>query len=213
MGDDRMKDKLRVRDIKVQKDCVVEENVTYDEGNLKTVSNVNSAYNCKNLCWETPRCLTWTYKSTTCYIKDKYRYKKRMENGSISGLPCPPDKCTIHERVATGKECLCSSTKCNANQFCYDEKCNNRPGRKVPCRGTFITNTKQRIHGVIPKAHRDFWVFSIYSHPWWKMVAVNQGGRFLGHKYGRHNNWDHARGGSWQWPYYVYVTQYCREYL
>jgi len=125
--DGRMKDRLRVKNIKVQKDCLMEENVAYDGGNLETVRNVDSAEKCGYLCYETPRCLTWTFERRTCYLKDKYRYKKRMDDASISGLPCSTEICRVSSTVANERECLCpgSGTKCNANQFCYDEKCHD----------------------------------------------------------------------------------------
>lgn len=80
--------KFNYRTIKVESDCLVERDVTYDGGDLESTTNVDSSGKCANLCYNTPRCITWTYKSQTCHMKNKYRYNKKIEEGAVSGLPC-----------------------------------------------------------------------------------------------------------------------------
>lgn len=111
--------------VQVQTDCLVEKNVAYDDGDLENVPNVGSAEKCAHLCYKSPRCLTWTYESRTCYMKDKYRYNKQDKDRSISGLPCSKEACAINGHAPTGKQCSCSGTICAADQFCYDGMCND----------------------------------------------------------------------------------------
>jgi len=236
--------KLDYRKIQVQKNCLVEKDVAYD-GEFEDVPNVDSAEKCAHLCYQSPRCLTWTYESQTCYMKDKYRYNKADKDGSISGLPCSKEGCGISGDVPTGKqcscsgticrsnqfcydekcndiaqcpvsidtptgkECSCSGTTCNSKQFCYDEKCNNKEKVWVPCKATFVTNTGGRHHNVIADKVRDFWVFSVKVHPWYKMVAVDKKGNKLSHRYGYQDNWDRYKGSSSQWPYHVENVEFC----
>ena len=85
--DSRMKT-FNYRTIKVESDCLIERDVTYDGGDLESTTNVDSSGKCANLCHHTPRCITWTYKSQTCHMKNRYRYNKKIEEGAVSGLPC-----------------------------------------------------------------------------------------------------------------------------
>jgi len=277
---DSAMEKLDYRKIKVETNCLVEKDVAYD-GDFKNVPNVNSAEKCAHVCYQSPRCITWTYESQTCFMKDKYRYNKEDKEGSISGLPCSKEgcdisgdvptgkqcscsgtictanhfcydekcndiakcpisndvptgkqcscsgttcnsnqfcydgkcndfvKCPISFSVRTGKQCSCSGTTCNSNQWCYDEKCNNKEKVWVPCTATFITNTGARHHNVQANKVRDFWVFSIRNHPWYKMVAVNKQGNKIQHRYGRFDDWDRYTGSQAQWPYNVENVQFC----
>merc|ERR1719242_1668599 len=51
--DERMKE-FNWRSVKVESDCLIERDVTYDGGNLESKTDVDSAGKCANLCYQHP---------------------------------------------------------------------------------------------------------------------------------------------------------------